>query len=81
MKSTPNKPSEPRRPESASRVRRHRETLRARGLKPVTHWVPDVRRAELLEEYQRQLGVLSARNESSEITDWMDKVRCTEGWV
>ena len=77
-----NRPPEPSK--SASRVRRHRETLHAKGLKPVTHWVPDVRRAEFLDEYRRQLGVLAAKSESfefSELMEWMDGVRTTEGWV
>lgn len=39
---------------TAQRVRRHREELRAAGLRPVQIWVPDVRRAGFDAECRRQ---------------------------
>jgi Protein of unknown function (DUF3018) len=39
---------------TAQRVRRHREELRAAGLRPVQIWVPDTRRAGFDAECRRQ---------------------------
>lgn len=39
---------------TAERVRRHREELRAAGLRPVQIWVPDTRRAGFEAECRRQ---------------------------
>jgi antidote-toxin recognition MazE-like antitoxin len=42
------------------RVRRHRETLRSRGLRPVQIWVPDTRKPAFLSKYRSQLEKISA---------------------
>ena len=39
---------------TAQRVRRHRDELRAAGLRPVQIWVPDTRRAGFDAECRRQ---------------------------
>ncbi|MCC6380863.1 MAG: antitoxin MazE family protein [Dehalococcoidia bacterium] len=39
---------------STKRVREHRELLRAKGLRPIQFWVPDVRTAAFREEARRQ---------------------------
>jgi Protein of unknown function (DUF3018) len=41
------------------RVRKHRESLRAQGLRPVQIWVPDTRRPQFLSRYRRQLEKIS----------------------
>jgi hypothetical protein len=65
------------------RVRKHREALRANGLRPVTRWVPDTRNPEFVEQYRAQVARLTAHSESegSEFWDWVDRVQCTDGWV
>jgi hypothetical protein len=42
------------------RVRKHRESLRAQGLRPVQIWVPDTRRPQFLSRYRAQLEKISA---------------------
>jgi len=42
------------------RVRKHRESLRAQGLRPVQIWVPDTRRPQFLSRYRTQLEKISA---------------------
>ena len=39
---------------SREKVRRHRERLRARGLRPIQIWVPDVRSTSFKAEARRQ---------------------------
>lgn len=40
---------------SAHKVRRHRERLRAQGLKPVQFWVPDMNDPKVVEGLRRQM--------------------------
>lgn len=42
------------------RVKKHRDALRAAGLRPVQIWVPDTRAPGFEEEYRRQ-GALAAK--------------------
>jgi hypothetical protein len=42
------------------RVRKHRESLRAQGLRPVQIWVPDTRSPQFLSRYRKQLEKISA---------------------
>jgi hypothetical protein len=42
------------------RVRKHRESLRAHGLRPVQIWIPDTRRPQFLSRYRAQLEKFSA---------------------
>ncbi len=81
MKARPNTPSPDPRHDSASRVRRHREALRARGLRPITRWVPDTRDPEFIKHYRAQIDVLEENPEGAAFWEWMDRVSCTEGWV
>ena len=37
-----------------TRVQKHRDALRAAGLRPVQIWVPDTRRPEFMQECRRQ---------------------------
>jgi len=62
-------------------VRRHREALRARGLRPVTRWVPDTRDPEFVKQYRAQIDVLAENPERTAFWEWMEQVSCTEGWV
>ncbi len=68
------------------RVRKHREGLRAKGLRPVTRWVPDTRSAEFQAEYRRQRAVLAERARANpeteaEFWEWADALQATDGWV
>jgi len=68
------------------RVRKHREALRANGLRPVTRWVPDTRNPEFVAEYRRQVLALaeSARanpEREAEYWKWAEAVQADEGWV
>jgi hypothetical protein len=44
------------------RVRKHREAMRAAGLRPVQIWVPDTRRPGFAEECRRQAMIVAAAN-------------------
>lgn len=65
---------------TAERVRKHREALRAAGLRPVQIWVPDTRRRGFAAECRRQSLSLRDDPAEREVLDWLDKVADREGW-
>lgn len=58
---------------SQERVRRHRQALRAAGLRPLQIWVPDTRKPGFKEECQRQAR-LAARSDDQDtrMNDFLD---------
>ena len=63
------------------RVKRHRDGLRAAGLRPVQIWVPDTRRPGFAEECRRQSRSLRDDPHEREILDWIEAAADTEGWT
>lgn len=66
-----------------ARVQRHREALRAAGLRPVQIWVPDTRRPGFEDECRRQsLLVAQADQADATVNQLMDEALAgVEGWV
>jgi len=62
------------------RVKRHREALRAAGLRPLQIWVPDTRRRGFAQECRRQSRKLRNDPQERSILKWLSKVAATEGW-
>ena len=77
MATTPKK-AKPRTPQQ--RMASRRERLRAQGLRPVQHWVPDLRDPKVLAEIRREGAMLSKHPEDAAIDDWLDTVRDPEDW-
>ncbi|MCD6672207.1 MAG: antitoxin MazE family protein [Burkholderiaceae bacterium] len=65
---------------SADRVRRHREALRAAGLRPVQLWVPDTRDPAFIAECRRQSLSLLGDPREEEILGWLQEVSDRDGW-
>jgi len=63
-----------------SRVQKHRDALRAAGLRPIQIWVPDTRRPGFAKECRRQSLVVRNDPQETEITDWLEAAADTEGW-
>lgn len=58
---------------SRARVQKHREALRAAGLRPVQIWVPDTRAPGFAEEASRQSArIAAADREDRELAAFMD---------
>jgi len=67
----------------SKRVQKHRDALRAAGLRPIQIWVPDSRREGFGDECRRQ-AALVAQSDSMDpsINDWMDEVASEiDGWT
>ncbi len=65
---------------TAERVQRHRQRLRAAGLRPVQIWIPDTRRPGFADECRRQSLLIAAAAEEKEFQDWLLQVADTDGW-
>jgi hypothetical protein len=66
---------------TAERVQKHRDTLRAAGLRPVQIWVPDTRKLEFAAECQRQVALLANDPVEAELLNWMEAASDDEGWT
>ena len=75
--STPKK-AKPRTPQQ--RMASRRERLRAQGLRPVQHWVPDLRDPKVLAEIRREGAMMSQHPENAAIDEWLDTVRDPDDW-
>jgi Protein of unknown function (DUF3018) len=67
----------------AIRVRKHRESLRAAGLRPVRMWVPDTRQPGFAVECGRQTRAVIAGAKAgaeAELQSWLEQLADTDGW-
>ena len=73
------KPAGKARSAGAERVRRHRDKMKAMGLKPVTLWLPDVNSPEFKAQIARDIAAINASADEKvileelthiEIDDW-----------
>ena len=62
------------------RMSARRKRLRAQGLRPVQHWVPDVRDPRVRADLLRQGRLLARHPENDEIDAWIEAVSDTSGW-
>jgi hypothetical protein len=66
--------------DGAKRVRKHREKMKAAGLKPVTIWVPDINSPGYREEIRRQCKLLQDDPQEEQILTEIEQWADTEGW-
>ena len=64
----------------SARVQKHRQALRAAGLRPIQIWVPDTRRRGFAAECRRQSLVLRDDPQERETLEWLDKVADRDDW-
>ena len=55
----------------AERVKKHRDALRAAGLRPVQIWVPDTRRAGFADECRRQSQAVAQHKAEAAHQQWL----------
>lgn len=61
-------------PTSRDRTTRYRQTLRAKGLRPVQVWLPDTRTPEFAAEARRQCERINAADRADGMMDWLEQV-------
>lgn len=64
----------------ASRVQRHRNGLRASGLRPIQIWVPDTRKKGFVKECRRQSFILKQDAQERDVLMWIENISDNEGW-
>jgi Protein of unknown function (DUF3018) len=57
--------------DGAKRVQKHRDKMKAAGLKPVTIWVPDVNAPGFKERIAREVQIINADAESHRVMEEM----------
>jgi hypothetical protein len=63
------------------RVRKHREQLRAAGLKPVQLWLPDTASERFRKKCAQESLSLANDPLEAETLAWIAEVADTDGWV
>jgi hypothetical protein len=66
--------------DGAKRVRKHREKMKAAGLKPVTIWVPDVNAPGYQDEIRRQCKSLQNDPQEQQILAEIEAGADLSGW-
>jgi hypothetical protein len=66
--------------DGAKRVRKHREKMKAAGLKPVTIWVPDVNSPEFKARVAREIELINADPESERVMEEMLAISDFSDW-
>jgi hypothetical protein len=76
---TKDKKAATRRSEAAQRVRKHREKMKAMGLKPVTLWLPDVNSPEFKAQVARAIKAINASEDEKVILEELSHIEI-DGW-
>jgi hypothetical protein len=63
------------------RVRKHREQLRAAGLRPVQIWLPDTSSESFRKKCERESLLLASDQLEAETLAWITEVADADGWV
>jgi hypothetical protein len=77
MSTAPGK-AKPKTPQQ--RMQARRERLRAQGLRPVQHWVPDLRNPKVRADLRRQGRLLAQHPENAAIDDWIEQIYDFSEW-
>jgi hypothetical protein len=65
----------------AERVQKHRDKMKAAGLKPVTIWVPDVNAPGFREKLARDIAIINADADSHLVMEQILAVADFSDWV
>lgn len=65
---------------TTQRVQKHRDALRAAGMRPVQIWVPDTRQEGFALECRRQSRLVANEAHETDTQQWLEAVADTEGW-
>jgi hypothetical protein len=62
------------------RMAARRDRLRAQGLRPVQHWVPDVRDPKVRADLRRQAKLMARHPQNDTIDGWIEAAYDWSGW-
>ena len=78
MPTTPRKTKRPK--TAAERMRGRRARLRAQGLRPVQHWVPDLNNPKVRAAVLREAALLAKHPDNAAVDEWLDAIRDPRDW-
>ena len=76
----PAKPKVSRPKTARQRMQVRRERLRAQGLRPVQHWVPDLRDPKVRADLRRQAKLLARPVEDGDLDNWIERAYDWREW-
>lgn len=76
----PPKPKNPQPKTAQQRMQARRERLRAQGLRPIQHWVPDLRDPRVKADMRRQAKLLGRPVEDRAVDDWIERAYDWSEW-
>ncbi|WP_246666734.1 antitoxin MazE family protein [Bradyrhizobium guangdongense] len=56
------------------------DQLRAQGLRPVEHWVPDLRNPKIKARLRREAAAMARHPENSAVDGWIEAVYDWDSW-
>ncbi len=62
------------------RMTARRKRLRAQGLRPIQHWVPDLRDPQVRADLRRQGKLLARHPKNDRIDAWIEAIYDTSEW-
>lgn len=80
MATTPRKTGKPKPLTARQRMTARRARLRAEGLRPVQHWVPDLRNPKVKAQLRREAKAMARHPANSVVDDWIEAVYDWDGW-
>ena len=76
----PAKPKSKRPKTARERMNARRARLRAQGLRPVQHWVPDLRDPKVQADLRRQAKLLARPVENGALDEWIERTYDWSEW-
>jgi hypothetical protein len=76
----PTKPKRSRPKTARERMQARRDRLRRQGLRPVQHWVPDLRDPRIRAEIRREASLLAKHPENDAVDDWIEQIYDWSEW-
>ena len=74
------RPKHPRAQTAQERMSSRRQRLRAQGLRPVQHWVPDLRNPRVRAALRREAALLAHHPDNAAIDAWIDAAYDWNEW-
>ena len=76
----PRRKTKPKPKTAQQRMAARRRRLRAEGLRPVQHWVPDLRDPKVKAQIRKEAALLAKHPENDEIDRWIEAAADLSGW-
>ena len=81
MATIPRKTGKTKPQTARQRMAARRARLRAQGLRPVQHWVPDLRNPKVKAELRREAKLMARHPENAAIDNWIEAVYDWDAWT